>query len=179
MTAKKPFLRFSDEGQAIWEAWYMDLQSKIEDEDLHPAIASHLVKYHSLMPSLALIFHLVEYADGGQVGPVSEKAALMACAWCQYLESHARRLYALALDDGAMAAAALSKKIEAGKMKSPFKVRDIQRKGWGRLTDNDAIKKALAVLEDARWIREVVAPKASTGRPQEPCFEINPKAVKD
>ena len=173
MTANKPFLRFSDDAQKIFETWLMDLQSRLEDEDLHPAIISHLAKYRSLMPSLALIFHLLEYADGGPAGPVSEKAALMACAWCQYLESHARRLYALALDNGTMAAAALSKKIEGGKLESPFKVRTVQQKGWGRLTSNEEIKEAVAILEENDWVRAVAVQAKGVGRPQEATYQIN------
>ncbi len=175
----KPFLRFDAQAEEeVWRPWFMELQRKVEDQDLHPAIASHLTKYRSLMPSLALIFHLVEYADGGPAGPVSKKAAHMAAAWCQYLESHARRLYALALDNGTMAASVLSKKIEEGKLENPFKVRTVQRKGWSRLTDNAEIKEALAILEDAHWVRQVAAPKSTVGRPQEESWEINPKAIR-
>jgi hypothetical protein len=178
MTTLKPYLRFSDDAQKIFEKWILDLQSKIEDEDVHPVIVSHLAKYRSLMPSLALIFHLVDYADGTAEGPVSKTATLQACAWCQYLESHARRLYALALDSGQMAAAALSKKIEAQKLETPFKVRTIQQKGWGQLTDNDVIKEAVSILEDAGWIREATPTNVKkVGRPQEPQYEINPKVM--
>ena len=178
MKKSKPFLRFSDEAQQIFEKWIMDLQTRLENEDDHPAIIEHLGKYRSLMPSLALIFHLVAVADGTAKGAVSKAVTLQACAWCQYLESHARRLYGLALDNGAMAAAALSKKIEAGKLEAPFKVRAIQQKGWGRLTDNSEIKEAVAILEDAGWIRERVATKKKGfGRPPDPQYEINPKVL--
>ena len=178
MKTSVPYLRFSNEGQAIFEKWIKDLQTKIEDDDTHPVIVSHLAKYRSLMPSLALIFHLVDYADGTAEGQVSERATMQACAWCQYLESHARRLYALALDSGQMAAAALSKKIEAGKLESPFKVRTIQRKGWGQLNDNDTINDAVNILEDAGWIRETAPTNVKgIGRPQEPQYEINPKLL--
>ena len=177
MTTSQNYLRFDDEAQEIFETWFMDLQRKIENEDLHPALASHLAKYRSLMPSLALIFHLIEWADkgGGAVDPVSSDATLMACAWIQYLESHARRLYALALDSGMAAAAALSKKIEAGKLESPFKARSVQQKGWGRLNDAATIKEALAVLEDSGWVREIsAANRSGAGRPPDPQYMINP-----
>src|SRR5262249_25469479 len=54
-----------------------------------------LGKYRSLMPTLALIFHLVDIADGSGSGPVSMQAAGMAAAWCDYLEAHARRVYGM------------------------------------------------------------------------------------
>ena len=174
MKTSKPFLRFNDEAQGIFETWYKDLQSRLENNDDHPVIVEHLGKYRSLMPSLALIFHLVNVADGTAKGPVSAGATLQACAFCQYLESHARRLYSLALDCGQIAAKALSKKIEAGKLEDCFTVRTIQRKGWGQLTDNETIKEAVSILEDAHWIREQVATKKKPGRPADPQYEINP-----
>ena len=170
-------MRFSDEAQEIFKTWYMDLQNRLDDnEDDHPAIIEHLGKYRSLMPSLALIFHLVDYAAGTAEGPVSKTATIRACAWCQYLESHARRLYGLALDCGQMAAAALSKKIEGGKLEVPFTVPKIQRKRWGQLTDNSVIKDAVSILADAGWIRSLPVVKNPVGgKPPAPEYEINPK----
>ena len=55
---------------------------------------SHVAKYRSLMPSLALIGHLIDGVAGGPTGPVSGGAAARAVAWCEYLQGHARRLYA-------------------------------------------------------------------------------------
>ena len=182
MTTSPNYLRLSNDAQEIFEAWFMDHKKKIEDDDTHPAIVSHLAKYRSLMPSLALIFHLTEWADlgGGVVDPVSSEATLMAAAWCQYLESHAKRLYTLALDTGTAAAAALSKKIKAGKLDSPFKVRTVQQKGWGRLNDSETIKEALAILEDAHWVKAVsVHTPRNVGRPEDPQYHINPLIYED
>ena len=176
MTKSQPYLKFADDAQEVFEMWFKDLQSRLENDDDHPAITEHLGKYRSLMPSLALIFHLVDYADGKAAGPVSKMATIQAAAWCDYLETHARRLYGLALDSGQMAAAALSKKIEGGKLDAPFKVRTIQRKGWGQLTDSAVINDAVSILEDSGWIRQVpIAKKAVGGRPADPEYVINPK----
>ena len=178
MTKSQPFLKFADDAQEVFEMWFKDLQSRLENDDDHPAITEHLGKYRSLMPSLALIFHLVDYADGKAAGPVSKMATIQAAGWCDYLESHARRLYGLALDSGQMAAAALSKKIEGGKLEAPFTVPKIQRKGWGQLTDNNVIKDAVSILEDAGWIRELpVAKRTVGGKPPAPEYEINPQVA--
>jgi hypothetical protein len=56
----------------------------------------HLGKFRSLIPSLALIFHCIDIADGKARGKVSAKAAMLAVEWCAYLKSHARRIYAMA-----------------------------------------------------------------------------------
>ena len=55
-----------------------------------PAIESHLAKYRSLIPSIALISHLVD----GDRGPVPLDPLERAIRWGTYLESHARRIYA-------------------------------------------------------------------------------------
>jgi len=65
---------------------------------------SHVAKYRSLMPSLALILHLIDGVDAGPGGPVSRAAAAQAAAWCEYLAAHARRLYAAVTDAARVAA---------------------------------------------------------------------------
>ncbi|MDZ7697631.1 MAG: DUF3987 domain-containing protein [Deltaproteobacteria bacterium] len=65
------YLRFDDKAQVVFDEWYGELMTKLEGDD-HPVLLEHMGKYRSLMPSLALIFHLVEVADGvAQAGPVS------------------------------------------------------------------------------------------------------------
>ena len=169
------FLRFDDEGQEVFEEWFMDLQSRIESEDEHPAFIEHLGKYRSLMPSLALIFHLIEIAAGTGYGRISKRCAIQAAAWCDYLESHARRIYGMVLDGAAISAGVLSQKIESGKLESPFKIRTIQRKGWGRLTDNAEIREAVLYLADVGWVREKEPDQKRFGRPADLEYEINPK----
>ena len=74
-----PALRFSPAGQEVFDSWRHDLEMRLRsDHGLTPALESHLTKYRKLMPSLALIFHLVDVADGNEPGAVSEQAALMA-----------------------------------------------------------------------------------------------------
>jgi len=40
--------------------WLAELEAKIRGDELHPALVSHLSKYRSLMPSLALLFELAD-----------------------------------------------------------------------------------------------------------------------
>jgi hypothetical protein len=58
-----PFFRLSPEAQTPFHEWLKTLQEKLDSND-HPIILQHLSKYRSLMPSLALIFHVVDNADG-------------------------------------------------------------------------------------------------------------------
>ena len=63
-----------------------------------------MAKFRSLMPSLALIFHLIEVADGTAAEAVTLRSAQLAAQWCDYLETHARRIYGLVNDLGIQAA---------------------------------------------------------------------------
>lgn len=45
-------------------------------------VLSHGAKYRSLLPSLALIVHLIDSVEAGTGGPVSRAAAERAVAWC-------------------------------------------------------------------------------------------------
>ena len=54
-------------------------------EEDHPVLLSHFAKCRSLMPSLALIVHLIDGVDAGTRGPISGAAADRAAAWCEYL----------------------------------------------------------------------------------------------
>ncbi|MBA2410732.1 MAG: hypothetical protein H0V62_13560 [Gammaproteobacteria bacterium] len=66
--------------RSLFYEWLADLQEKLQGDD-EPVVLEHLGKYRSLMPSLALIFHLIEIADGtAQPGPVSMRAAELAAA---------------------------------------------------------------------------------------------------
>ncbi|MBY0273035.1 MAG: DUF3987 domain-containing protein [Alphaproteobacteria bacterium] len=92
-----PYFRFSWEAQQFFHDWIKQLQEKLEGND-HPIILQHLSKYRSLMPSLALIFHIIHIADGQKDRDVTLESAKKAAACCDYLESHARRIYGMVLD---------------------------------------------------------------------------------
>jgi len=150
-----PFLRFDDEAQELFYEWLIELQKKLQADEA-PVILEHLNKYRSLMPSLALIDHLINIADGTASGPVSLESAGKAAAWCDYLESHARRIYGLVGSVGQRAAAELAKKIKAKKLKDGFSLRDVYRNGWHLLTSKEAVKAACDELVEAGWLREVI-----------------------
>jgi hypothetical protein len=133
-----PTLRFADDAQELFYEWLTELQGKLQGED-EPVVIEHLRKYRSLMPSLALIFHLINIADGtAAAGPVSLEVAELAAAWCEYLESHARRIYGLVTNASQQAAAALASKIRAGKLADGgFTARDVYRQNWHLLNDRE------------------------------------------
>jgi hypothetical protein len=170
-----PYLKFSEEAQILFNEWLTDLELNTLRVSDHSIILEHFGKYRSLMPTLALIFHLIDVADGASGGPVSLSAAEKAAAFCEYLESHARRVYGLVANIDQQAAAVLSEKIQAGKLNDGFTVRDVQRKNWHLLNSRELAQVACDELLDAGWLRVEHQVKHGPGRSALPIHHINPK----
>ncbi|MBI9083354.1 MAG: DUF3987 domain-containing protein [Desulfobacterales bacterium] len=163
-----PYLRFDPAGLDLFREWRRDLEARLRSGDLHPAFESHLAKYRKLVPGLALIIHLAN----GASGPVARPAVLRALAWAEYLETHAKRLYASVTTPDASTARLIVKKIRTGALPTVLTVRDIYRPQWAGLTDKETIKAGVKLLVDRDWLIETR--KNTGGRPS---FEYrsNPK----
>src|SRR6266404_6350746 len=148
-----PFLRFEPAAQEVFDAWRGDLEHTLRAEEDHPVWCSHVAKYRSLMPSLALIGHLIDGVAGGPTGPVSDGAAARAAAWCAYLQGHARRFYASVTDRAQVAAALLAAQLTHGRLPSPFTARDVYRNAWTGLTEPRVVQGALEGLTELGWLR--------------------------
>ncbi len=157
-------LRFSKAAQAVFDEWYSALVPRARQEAL-PQMESHLIKYSSLVPSLALILHV---ADHGPAGEVDEDEVFKAIGWSKYLESHARRVYSLATDSqsGALSLAGRLKQLP-----NPFQTKDFSNKGWEGLGSSAEIKTALALLETLGYIRSHKMPAGNRTKTQ---YFINP-----
>jgi putative DNA primase/helicase len=170
-----PALRFSLSAQELFDTWRTELEKRLRDGSIDsPAFESHIAKYRSLMPSLALLFHLVDVVAGHQTNAavVSECAARNAAIWCEFLEAHARRVYAAALHSNVHAAHALAKRIKRGDVKDGDSVRSIYRRQWTQLRTPEAVGDALAILETHHWLR--VEEQITGGRPAE-IIRLNPE----
>lgn len=169
-----PFLRFAPDAQALFLEWRHDLERRVRSRDLEaaPAFTSHLVKYRSLFPKLALLFHLVDVADGARSGPVSLKATKLAAAWTEFLEAHARKVYAEELAGNVSAAHALAEKIRAGAVVDGMTVRDVGRREWSGLRSSGRVFEAAESLETLGWLR--VETLETAGRPSD-VLRLHPK----
>jgi hypothetical protein len=131
-----------------------------------PAFEAHIGKYRSLMPSLALIFQLLDQSgtDGTPISKdfppgefsVSREAVVLAADWCDFLEAHARAIYQAEVTPGVEAAGRLAKKIAEGRIHHGDPVRDIYRHHWSGLTTSASVSSGLEVLEAAGWVKTVV-----------------------
>ena len=167
-----PWLRFDHAGQAVFDQWDSKLQRRLRSDDLPEALESHLSKYASMVPSIALVLHLAS----GDRGPVSGEAAATAVSWSEYLESHANRVYSIATAPERQAALPLLRRLIEWPADKPIRVRSIREHGWASLSDTDSIEGALDLLIDCGWVRALEI-KPTTGRPTTE-FVLHPEASK-
>ena len=162
-----PVLRFSGDAQKLFNPWLAELEARLRSGEIEtPAFESVLAKYRSLMPSLSLLFHLVEWADGQTTGDgISKESAAQAAAWCDFLEAHALKIYAGAIHPDVESAHALAKRIETGEVRDGDTIKDIYRHGWSLLSSRSDVVGAIGVLEDCHWLR--VQKLGDQGRPSE------------
>jgi hypothetical protein len=130
-----------------------------------------------------LILHLVEFASSAERlsgAEVTKTAAVRAAAWCEYLESHARRCYGLLLDDGLRNAQALARKLQQGKISDGFTARDVRRQRWLYLSTEEAVEAAIDWLKGTGWLRdwEVGGTGPGSGHPTIR-YAINPKVRRE
>jgi hypothetical protein len=172
LDAENPLrLKFDNEAQALFQQWLTDLVKRIREDDLTPAMQAHLAKYRSLMPSLALLFALAD----GHTDCVPLSQTKLACDWCEYLETHANRMYSAQARPEQQAAIALSKRLAKGwkREDGAFTVRDVYHNHWSKLNYPDEARGALLVLEEYGWVRRETDAQ-TTGRPSE-IYRINPR----
>ena len=154
-------LRFTSDAQESFIIWMQEIQDAARNPEIHPALESHMLKMPQTIAGLALLFEII---DGGSEA-VGVQAIAKALYWADYLLSHAKRLYSLAINHGLDGAKLILKR--KSKISSPFTARDIQRKGWSGLDSIEAVTEALNWLIDYGhiYVRPVSAADTN-GRPK-------------
>ncbi len=167
-------IRYSLEAQDIFTDWRNKLELKlrsgeIESEDLE----SHLSKYRSLVPSLSLLFELIEVlSQGRDFTEVGVESTIMAINWAHYLELHAQKLYQETLSVPQKGALLLAKKIKSGAVKDGDSLRSIYRRHWSWLDTPEKLDRAIARLEECGWVL-VESTSNTTGKSS--VIRVNPK----
>ena len=170
-----PYFCFTEEAQQFFYTWVTDLECEKLRAEEEPIFIDHLAKYRKLMPSLALIFHLINVASGKERGAIPLDCVGRATAWCDYLEMHARRIYEMGLSPGYQAARNLARRIQGRDLNDPFDVRDVYRKEWAFLKTREEVEDACELLIDLGWLKEGAL---AEGRKTKRVFFVNPKVLK-
>lgn len=184
---KRPYFYFNDQAYQAFMSWYDDNKAKAEVCE-HSVMAEHMMKYPKTIPSLALIFHLVDCIEHqANLGRIGMNALSAALKWHCMLETHMVRIYSLVTDSANIKAAYLSEKLlnmaknstdktdETLWINGGFTARQLIRKGWKGLTDSDDVQNALEVLLENKWLDWQEVPSTGQGgRPTERYY-INPR----
>ncbi|MBT5934546.1 YfjI family protein [Sulfurimonas sp.] len=94
-----PYFSFDATTQELFVKWYGELKNK-EKNELNLNMQAHLGKYYSLLPSLALVFFLIDKAaDETSANSIGASHFKMAKKWCNVLETHARKMYGLTVSE--------------------------------------------------------------------------------
>jgi len=167
-TGPIPYLRFDGEAQILFNQWRDGLENRLRSDEFNstPAFEGHVAKYRSLMPSLALLFHLVDVVVSTDdiVGGVTVTSAALAADWCDYLEHHAKKVYSAELKPERSGAHALAERIRDGEIDDRTTVRDLYRNRWAGLATLDQAMAALKVLQGQGWVQLETGNKTGPGR---------------
>jgi putative DNA primase/helicase len=164
------FLHFAEDAQIVFNEWREQLENRLRSDSLPSIMESHLSKYRSLIPSLALLDHLV---DGG-TGPVGLNSLERAIAWGKYLETHANRIYEAAFCEERSAARQIASRIKTGDLPVKFTARYVHRKGWSGLSNKKSVAEGLSLLEELHWLRKV---EIQTGGKPKIEYQVNPAVL--
>lgn len=162
-------MRFSPEAQEMFTEWRTALEMRLRRNELPLSLESHLAKYRKLVPALAMLIHLADNPQGGALPLVVVE---QACAWAEYLESHAARLYSPATNPAFSSAHALADRLKAGALKTRFTLRDVYSRHWSELSTPELARKAVNTLVEFDWLRPVE--ETTGGRPRT-WYEVNPR----
>ncbi|MGD9107588.1 MAG: YfjI family protein [Gammaproteobacteria bacterium] len=169
-----PCFSFNQEAQEHFYTLIDNLDTKIKSEQ-NPFVMEHLGKYRSLIPSIALIFHVISNIDNINVKTkINIDTLQQAELFSNYLEKHARRIYGLMENISIKGAASLAEKIKKREIKDKFTLRDIYRKNWRFLKDKCLAKNAVDELIDANWLKKETTQGGHQQKPKE-FFIINPR----
>jgi hypothetical protein len=154
-------LHFDDDAQRLFDEWHLYLETLLLSGKYDSARQGHLGKYRSLIPALALLFHLLD----GHPGRVCLDCLRRAILFAKYLKSHADRIYSSASGHDFGTARRLAKRLIAGDLPDGFTASVIHTKNWSGLDSKEAIESALEVLTDYGWVVPIENKAGRAGRP--------------
>jgi hypothetical protein len=173
LVADGPDVRhFAADAQLAFFEWMERNERLVRGDTLPDVMRSHLSKYKSLVPSLALIFAVADNVRGD----VPLRYVEQAIGWAEYLRPHAERAFASATRPDTRHARALLAKIRSGDVIDDFKPADVYWKGWSQL-DRMGVEKASELLADLGYLLKIEKrPEGKQGGRPSITYRINPKA---
>ena len=165
-------LHFTPTAQQGFNGWYVQNEKMLTSGGLDPARQSHFAKFRSLIPALALLFHLLD----GHSGSVCEDCLSRALSFELYLKKHADRIYASVSGHDHAAVRMLAERLLGGQLRDGFTCRTLTLKGWAGLATKEQAQAAIDALVEYNWLIETEI--RSGGRPTVK-YALNPNASAD
>ncbi len=165
-----PYLKLSPEAYALWWNWYVDLG--VTASRYSEALTSHMMKYPSLVTSLALIDHL---ADGGS-GDIGLESMQRAFGLMEWLWAHAERIYSATGHSERSRLRELATRIQSRRLGEQFTLRDLKQHNWSGVIKDDA-RVLLDELVMLNWLRHESISNPQGG-PKSDVYMVNPKVFK-
>ena len=167
-------VRFSHEAQLKFNQWRENLENSLRQKDCDYApYEAHISKYRSLIPSLALLF---EVLDSGCDGTDVKQGSLeLALEWADYLIAHAKKVYQIEEYHADRASIqSFLKKLDAKKIYDGMTVRSLSRTSWEYLKTKDQIENTLEFFVQNNWIK--IIEHKTIGRPSR-VIKLNPSLL--
>ena len=152
-------LHFSAMAQQTFNAWYVQNENMLINGNLDSARQSHFAKYRSLVPALALLFHLLD----GHTGTVCEDCLNRSVMFSNYLKHHANRVYASVSGRDAAAVRLLAERLLDNQLPDSFTCRSLTLRGWSGLGTKEQAQDAIDALVEYGWLIETAV--NGVGRP--------------
>jgi hypothetical protein len=165
-------LHFASTAQQIFYEWYVENEKLLAIGGLDSARQSHFAKYRSLVPALALLFHLLD----GETDVVCSDCLSRAIGFSGYLKKHADRIYASVSGHDHAATRTLATRLLDGQLSDGFTCRTLTLKGWSGLATKEQAQAAIDALVDFDWLFEEEI--RSGGRPTVR-YTLNPSVTSD
>ena len=144
-------LHFDANAQQLFNTWFLQNEKMLISGTMDSARQSHFAKYRSLVPALALLFHLL---DDMHAGPVCEDCLAKAISFAKYLKNHADRIYASVSGHDHAAARLLAERLLDGRLANGFTCRTLTLKGWSGLSTKEQAQAAIDALVEFGWLVE-------------------------
>ena len=162
-------LHFSVSAQQAFNAWFVQNENMLINGNLDSARQSHFGKYRSLVPALALLFHLLD----GHADAVCQDCLNRSVMFSNYLKHHANRIYASVTGRDAAAVRLLAQRLLKNQLPDGFTCRNLASRGWSGLGTNEQAQDAIDTLVEYGWLTET--PVNGVGRPTVK-YSMNPEA---
>lgn len=170
-------LRLSPEGQALWDAFYNDVESEMRPGGDLEYIKDWGSKLPGAVARIAGLLHFAEYGAEATNKSISVNIVSASCAIGGYYLQHAIAAFGLMEADPRLETA--KKILDYIKRHRPasFKGRDVLR--HTNLKTVDDVSEGLKVLCERGFIKEGTFTYSGQGRPEARGYKINPKVVEN